>query len=322
MQDFPVAAEAVQRILLITLSNIGDAVLSTPVLESLHALYPGAVVDLVGDRRSTRIFECVPYIERIVHKEKDRGWRGLLELVRTLRTRRYDLAVDLRTDGLTYLLRARRRLTKWGRRARGAHAAERHLAVIAPLLGDPGSCPAPKVYLDGELRAFASTILSPLPGRRWLALGPGANWPGKIWPAQRYRDLVGLLQDRFDAVIVLGGPGDRAACELVSTACALPALDLCGRTDLLQAAAVLERAQVFVGNDSGLGHLASGVQTRTLTVFGPGEPERYHPWGPLADWIVEPHRDLAALDAEAVAARLRSHLAASEKLTRGEPATG
>lgn len=322
MSDPTAAPDADQRILFITLSNIGDAVLTTPVLESLHRLYPEALIDIVGDRRSTRVFECVPFRGRIVHKEKDSGWRGLHRLVRTLRERRYQLAVDLRTDGLTYLLRARRRLTKWGCKTKPVHAAERHMAVIAPLLDPAAPCPAPHVHLDEGLRAYAAAELAGLPGKRWLAMGPGANWPPKIWAAERYRELVALTADCFDAVILLGGPGDRAACELLALDCPLPAVNLCGRTDILQAAAVLEHALVFVGNDSGLGHLASGVATRTLTVFGPGEPDRYHPWGPLADWIVEPNRNLAALSAQAVAARLRRHLGMHGDASAPEAAQG
>ena len=69
-------------------------------------------------------------------------------------------------------------------------------------------------------------------------------------------------------------------------------------------AAILERAAVFVGNDSGLGHIAAAVGTPTLTVFGPGDPSRYHPWGPYADWIVADGNDLRQLDPLIVAARL------------------
>lgn len=293
-------------ILVITLSNIGDAIMTTPVLEALHRRYPDAVIDLVADRRSSEIFTHCPYRGRIVFKEKRSGWRGTLQLVRTLRQTRYDLIVDLRTDGLAYLLRARRRLTKWQRRERGPHAVEQHMGVIASL----GACdiPATRIWLTSQLECEAEHSLKSLPGTRWLALGPGANWEPKIWPLTRFRDLAEKLQNDFDAIVLLGGPNDAERCDFLSRTLPLETLNLAGKTNLLQAAAVLARMQIFVGNDSGLGHIASAVGTPTLTLFGPGQPERYHPWGEIARWLTSPGDDLTRLTAQTVAETIAAQL--------------
>ena len=287
------------NILLITLSNIGDAVMTTPVLEALHRRYPEASIDLVADRRSSEVFTHCPYRGRILFKEKRAGWRGTLQLVRTLRHTRYDLIVDLRTDGLSYLLRARRRLTKHHRHARGPHAVEQHMGVIAAL--GIADIPPTHIWLTPPLERAAEQRLKTLPGTRWLALGPGANWEPKIWPAERFKDLIVQLADNFDGIILLGGPGDAERCSLVAQNCPLPAVNLAGETGLLEATAVLARATVFVGNDSGLGHLASAVGTPTLTLFGPGQPERYRPWGENTRWLTSPENDLNRLMAEDVA---------------------
>ncbi|MGH8509481.1 MAG: glycosyltransferase family 9 protein, partial [Gammaproteobacteria bacterium] len=87
-------------------------------------------------------------------------------------------------------------------------------------------------------------------------------------------------------------------------------LNLAGQTSILEDCAVLAQTQVFVGNDSGLGHMASAVGTPTLTVFGPTDALRYRPWGRHADWLCEPEGRLEALSGAAVAARLRLHLEA------------
>ncbi|MBI5460824.1 MAG: glycosyltransferase family 9 protein [Gammaproteobacteria bacterium] len=290
-------------ILLITLSNIGDAVMTTPVLEVLHRRYPEALIDLVADRRSSEVFTHCPYRGRIVFKEKRAGWRGTLQLVRALRRTRYDLIVDLRTDGLAYLLRARRRLTKRHRQAHGPHAVEQHMGVIAAL-GDT-EIPPTHIWLTQQLEHAAAQHLQTLPGTRWLALGPGANWEPKIWPAASFRDLIAQLADTFDGIILLGGPGDAERCARVAQDCPLPCVNLAGQTGLLDAAAVLARATVFVGNDSGLGHLASAVGTPTLTLFGPGQPERYRPWGEHARWLTSVENDLQHLSAADVAADVR-----------------
>lgn len=294
---------ALHKILVITLSNIGDALMTTPVLEALHRRYPDALIDLVADRRSSEVFTHCPYRGRVVFKEKRAGWRGTLQLVRALRHTRYDLIVDLRTDGLAYLLRARRRLTKWHRQERGLHAVEQHMGVIAALGGT--DIPATHIWLTAQLESEAAQRLESLPGRRWLALGPGANWEPKIWPLTRFKDLAEHVQNDFDAIVLLGGPNDAERCDFLSRTLPLETLNLAGKTNLLQAAAVLARMRIFVGNDSGLGHIASAVGTPTLTLFGPGEPQRYHPWGGHARWLISPENDLGKLSAEVVAEEVR-----------------
>ena len=97
------APQDTKTILLITLSNIGDAVMTTPVMTALHNKYPRAVMDIVADARSGEIFTQCPYKGEIFLKDKQAGWQGLLRLVKQLRMKRYDLMVDLRTDGLTLL---------------------------------------------------------------------------------------------------------------------------------------------------------------------------------------------------------------------------
>ena len=293
----------IHKILVITLSNIGDAIMTTPVLEALHQRYPNAVIDLVADRRSASVVTHCPYRSEIHFKDKRAGWRGTLQLVRTLRQTRYDLVVDLRTDGLAYLLRARQRLCKWHSQPRGPHAVEQHMGVLAKL--GSTDIPPTRLWLTAELEAKANTLLKDLPGKRWLALGPGANWEPKIWPAQRFQALANALHDRFDAVILIGGPGDVERCTQVTQGLVLPSVNLACKTDLLEAGAVLARAQLFVGNDSGLGHIAAAVGTATLTLFGPGQPERYQPWGEQARRLVQEDKDLQRLSVEVVVQEVR-----------------
>jgi ADP-heptose:LPS heptosyltransferase len=297
------------RILFVTLSNIGDAILTTPVLLALNERYPECRVDIVAGPRSAAVFECCPFRERTLLKEKDRFLRGLPALAGTLRKVRYRLAVDLRTDLLGYLVRSERRFLRWRARPYGRHALERHMGTIAALHGDR-PLPAPTLWLDGSHDALAEEMLAPVAGARVLALGPGANWRRKIWPADRFAEVTRRLRDAFDAVVILGDGRDAGIAAAVAQKSALPALDLSGQTSLHAAGAVLRSAQAFLGNDSGLGHIASAVGTPSLTLFGPGEPEVYRPWGAQADYMVAPGGDLAALGAEEVAARLLGHLEA------------
>ena len=116
------------------------------------------------------------------------------------------------------------------------------------------------------------------------------------------------MQAQFDAVVLLGSPADRAQAGTIAAASALPCIDLVGATGLLEAAAVLSRARAFVGNDSGLGHIAAAVRTPTLTLFGPGEPRRYHPWGVRAVWLAQPEGEIERLAVAEVSTALATLL--------------
>ncbi len=296
-------------ILLISLSNIGDAVMTTPVVNALHELYPDAVMDVVADQRSSSIFSLCPYIENIFHKHKKQGWKGLVSLIRELRKRRYDLIVDLRTDGLSYVLRGKKRLTKRGIKPAGKHAVQQHMAVIEGL--NRGQVKAVTcAWLDDVTRQQAREMLITLPGSRWLAIGPGANWPGKIWPAQAYAQLCNELANQFDGFIIVGGPDDQALGESLQQDIDSVCVNLCGKTSLLQVTAIFEQCMAFVGNDSGLGHLASATGIKVLAVFGPGRPERYHPWGANCNFILAPDLVLEELQPSVVAKQLLNMLAA------------
>jgi ADP-heptose:LPS heptosyltransferase len=300
----------VRKILLVTLSNIGDAVMTTPVMEALHARYPQALLDIVTDPRSDELFIHCPYRGTLIRRDKQLGWRGTLSLLRRLRSARYDLVVDLRTDGLAWLLRSRRRLTRWGRERAAAHAVERHLGVIARR-EQITDIPPLRLWLSGAEQAFAQQTLAGLPGPRRLALGPGARWAPKRWPAPHFRELVARLREAFDALVLFGDHRDAECCRAIAADPGLPCLNLAGGTTLLQSAALLAHMQLFVGNDSGLGHLAAAAGIPTLTLFGPGDPARYRPWNPHGTWLQSPTPHLADLPPEAAAHAARALLSAT-----------
>lgn len=298
-----------RRLLFITLSNIGDLVMTTPLLEALHLSYPEHLIDVVADARSSELLRPCPYVGRLLHKDKKAGWAGALALVATLREQSYDVAVDLRTAFLTLLLRCGQRGLKRRGTSSGPHAVQHHFTALRPILGPLAEIPPARLWLDDASRARAGLLLAGARRESSLVVAPGANWPGKIWPVERYAALIDELNDVFDSVIVLGGEDDRALGERLSSAVALPVANLAGATSLLEAAACMVEAKAFVGNDSGLGHMAAALMVPTMTVFGPGRPERYRPWGPRATIVSAPGQDLTALSASTVACALRSHLA-------------
>ena len=125
-----------------------------------------------------------------------------------------------------------------------------------------------------------------------LAIAPTANWRGKIWRGERFVDLIERLtgDDSETAAIlpgarvaILGGPDEASAAATVFDS--LPSdrrINLVGTEELPTVAACLKRCALFVGNDSGLMHMAAAAGIPTVGLFGPSRPENYGPWGDIA----------------------------------------
>ncbi len=295
-----------KRLLFITLSNIGDLVLTTPALLALHTAYPDHRVDIVADARSSSLLKACPFLHTLYHRDKRAGIRGVLALIGQLRQARYAAMVDLRTDFVPWLLHGTQRTARWRRGPHGPHAVEQHMAVVGRVISKASMIPNPTVWITESDIGFAHDRLADLRVKRWLALGPGANWRGKQWPREQFAALLAECKDTYDGVLILGGGGDKAIAEYLASRNVLPTVDMTGKSSLTQAVALLDHAAVFVGNDSGLGHLAAARGVPTLTLFGPGRPERYRPWGDRAKILLAPDKNLAHLSAIEVAAALKA----------------
>ena len=300
-----------RRILFITLSNIGDLVMTTPLLEALHLAYPEYVIDVVADPRSSELLRACPYIGEVIHRDKSAGVGGTLRLIMRLRERHYEIAVDLRTAFLTLFVRCGDRGQKRRGTSRGAHAVQHHFTALGPILGPFADIPPARLWLDDPARNRARELLDGRLNDRSLVVAPGANWPGKIWPIERYADLINGLETAFEHVIVVGSAADHVAGETLRKASRLPLTNLAGATGLLEAGACMAGASAFVGNDSGLGHMAAALDVPSVTVFGPGQPARYRPWGKRAEIVLAPNAVLDALEARAVIDVVRKQLAAT-----------
>ena len=274
------------RLLFITATRIGDAVLSTGLLGHLLERHPGARVTLAAGRAAAPLFSALPGLERVLIIDKRPYKRHWLDLWTATAFRRWDMVVDLRASAIAYLVPARRRVTA-GKRDDTCHRVE-ELGTLLDL--DPP--PVPRVWLGPEHEAAAERLI-PAVGPV-LAIGPAANWNGKQWPAERFAEVVqrltgsdGALARARIAVLAAGQERDQAR-PVIEALPAARVLDLVGAVDLLTAAACLRRCRAFLGNDSGLMHLAAAAGTPTLGLFGPSHTRRYRPWGPKAAFLRTP----------------------------------
>lgn len=309
----------INRILFITLSNIGDVVMTTPVLQAIHQQYPHAVIDVMGDARSEILLKHCPFLGQFIHKEKNVSFRKAWELIKQIRKSQYDLAVDLRTDGLLYVLGAKHNYHKVAnQKTLAMHSVEKHFEAIRPLVDM--AIPHTKTYLSEFEMANADRFFAEhrITRERVLALGLGANFAGKVWPVTEFLTLANGLQDMFEAVLLVGSDKETRLADRFIAQYQGDVLNACGEFDLLQTTALIAKADYFVGNDSGLGHLASSVGVPTCTVFGVGEPNRYRPWGEKAVWLQAPDLEIKHVTSEEVIALIkRSFLSPSLKQSIG-----
>ncbi|MDP6342223.1 MAG: glycosyltransferase family 9 protein, partial [Alphaproteobacteria bacterium] len=244
-------------ILFITHNRLGDAVLSTGLLGHLIDRFPEARLTVACGPVPAPLLALAPNVEELLVMEKrplaGHWWR----LWRSVAGRRWDLVVDLRGSAIAWLLRAgeRRVLRPDGDRQHRV----RHLAGVLDLTPPP----VPRLWLRPE-HAVAAAELIP-EGPPVLAIGPTANWGGKQWPADRFAELARRLTHGGGImagarIAVFGAPDERPAAA--ATLAGLPAerrLDLLGRVDLPTLHGCLGRCQFFVGNDSGLMHMAAAA---------------------------------------------------------------
>ncbi|MBM3422431.1 MAG: glycosyltransferase family 9 protein [Chlorobi bacterium] len=271
--------DPVKTILVIRLSSIGDIILTTPLLREVAAAFPGARVDYCTKEPFRLLLAGNPHINALFTTEKPPAGRYdlVVDLQNNIRSRKLVRKLDAGTT-----VRYRKRnwmkllLVKTGIDLSGEYRSvvERYREPVAGLgvRGDNGHC---ELYPSTEDRVFAST-LPECDGPRF-ALCFGAMHASKRFPPVKFARLLSLLSESMPLqILLLGGPDDtRYAAEILQN---LPSplhervIDLSGRCSLMQTAAVLERCDGVLCNDTGLMHMASAFGKQLFVLFGSSVP--------------------------------------------------
>jgi heptosyltransferase I len=288
------------RILIVRLSAIGDVLHGMPVLNALRVALPEAFLAWVVEGRAAQLLRGHKALDELV--EVPRGWlkspRAVLELRRRLRGLGFDVAIDLQglsKSAIAARLSAAprrigfdgvdgREISRWLNNERVAatrtHVVDRNLELLGRLgISHPAVC-FDLVDATPTSAAVDKMLLALLPGENFAVINPGAGWPSKLWPAERYGAVARHLgQARgLRSMVVWAGDQERAWAEEIvagSRGCAA----LAPSTSLAELAALVRRAVLFVGSDTGPLHLAAAVGTPCVAMFGPSPGERNGPYG-------------------------------------------
>lgn len=281
-------------IVVLRLSSLGDVVLTSSFLASCAQHFPALQIAFVVREDLAAIASALPGVHRLYAVPRRAGaaalWALRSELRRLQPAHVFDLHHSLRSRVITFGMPNRRPgfskqslarwlLVHWHRdlyphRGGARSLRDRMLEPLRRLGLEPRLHPTRLVLPDAAL-ATAEARLAAAGVRRGdacVAVAPGARWPAKCWPLERYLAVAQQLARDGVRPVLVGGAAETTAAGMVALG-EPRAIDFCGSLDLLETAAVLSRCRALIGNDSGLAHIAEAVGCPTVVLFGPTAPQ-------------------------------------------------
>ena len=285
-----------ERILCIQLRRIGDVLMTTPAVRALRRAYPRAHIAFLTEAPADQVYRHSPHVDEVIVWPRKAGVGERLKAAWALRRRRFDAVLDFfgnpTSAQITRLTGAptrvgfdfpgrRRAYTHRIRTPEGRRFAAYHKTLLLQPLGAEPDGLLPEIHYGEHEHAYAqrqAAELGIVPGDFVVALSPVSRQPYKVWPAQRFAAVADALAERYGAKILLfWGPGEEDMVDAVRAAMTHSALPGYPVPTLLEMAALLQRCDVYVGNDNGPRHFAVAVGTPTVAVFGRPHPENWTP---------------------------------------------
>jgi lipopolysaccharide heptosyltransferase II len=291
----------VERVLVVRLRSIGDTVLATPSLHALRRFLPRARIDVLLEDWVAPLLEGSDDVDRVLTVRR-KSQSSRLRVARQLRSEGYDVAYNLHGGSTAALLMrasgARHRVgyadyayaslhnhaappsaELWGREK--THSAEQQLALLGwtgvPVTDRPASR-LPVTHVAAEVveqRLKDEVKLSP--GQPFAFIHPSAAFDTKTWAAENFARVVEHLAARGLPTVAVAAPGEEQVVDEVRAHSRVP---LAGFTNLglPELTALAARSTIFVGNDSGVAHVAAAVRVPQVVVFGSSNVAHWRPW--------------------------------------------
>ena len=301
--------QGVRSVLVVRLRSIGDTVLATPSLFALKRFLPNARVDILLEDWVAPVLEGFEYIDNIITLKRG-STTGRAAVARQLRAARYDVAYNLhggttstlltRASGATHRIgystyqygRLHNHLSPpssalWGREK--THSAEQQLALLGWTGVPVTDRPETRLAVTNQAAAKISarlgaagfgTSIKPL-----AVIHPAAAFDTKQWATDKFARVAEHLASRGLAVVAITGQSESQLAERLSEQTTAPLLTF---TDfsLPEVTALLSQARLFVGNDSGIAHIAAAVATPSVVIFGSSNTAHWRPWAKAPAEIV------------------------------------
>jgi lipopolysaccharide heptosyltransferase II len=278
----------IEKILLIRPGGIGDAVLLVPAIKRFRHKYPAAQIDILAEKRNAGLFELVPEVGQVFHYD---SLSGLLAVLWS----RYDVVIDTEqwhrlSAVVARSIRARLRVgfgTNERQRmfnpsidySHDDYESESFAHLLSPL-GVDISTPSDPPFLhcpDSEQQKV-DALLSPLEGKPFVVIFPGASISERQWGSDKFSVLAGQIAAAGLGVVVVGGAQDKVVGDVIVKNIET-GINLVGQCNLAGSAGIIARSQLLVSGDSGILHVGVGVGRPTVSLFGPGIAAKWAPRG-------------------------------------------
>ncbi|MDD5496287.1 MAG: lipopolysaccharide heptosyltransferase II [Candidatus Omnitrophica bacterium] len=290
-----------KRILIVNVNWVGDVIFSTPFIRALRERYPDAYMACLLHPRCSPVLEGNPRINEIIIYDEEgrhRSLAGKLKLIALLRKKRFDEAFILHRSFtkalIVYLAGIKERigyptknrrmlLTKCAEEPEGDTHKVEYFLNLARAAGIEPHDSSYEFFIKDEDGKFIRDLLKTNgigEGDKIAVICPGGNWDPKRWPKENFALLSDMLMDKTGLKIVISGARkDVKLAENISALMKNKPVITCGKTDLKQLGALMERADLVVANDTGPMHIASAMKAKLIALFGPTSPEITGPHG-------------------------------------------
>jgi lipopolysaccharide heptosyltransferase II len=287
-----------KRILIVLHGSIGDVTRALPLANLLRRQFPTAFLAWAVEPPCLPLLERQPSLDEVILFDRRRWWRDFLPFVRKVRSRCFDLTLDLQRhlkSGLISFLSGAPSRIGFNRSDckelnwifNNGHIPEMgeriskvaHYLKFAEYLGVETAPVEWRFRLTEEEELRVDQHLAGV-GRFYAALFVGSRWESKRWFPFQIADCARVLQQRYGlAIVLLGSQADRKAAADAQSECDRGVTNLVGQTSLREAIGIIARAKVSVGPDTGLMHVAAAVGTPVVSLWGATSPSRNAPYG-------------------------------------------
>ncbi len=304
-----------EKILIVQTAFIGDVVLTTPLIKAVKEIYPEAKLSFLTTAKGKELVEEIKELDEVIAYDKrgrDKGIIRFFRLIKDLRARSFDLSLaphrSHRTALLLFMASIPLRVgytensfsflyNRKIHRDPTIHQVERALLLLKPLGKESRNYRRTYLNLSPVVEREAQNLLEQVEIKGSdlvIGVSPGSVWATKRWTPEGYGELITQLSRVYGAkVLILGGPEDQEVVKEVLFHCAGEPFDpaaggaqdrpinLAGQSSLKQLVALIDRCELFIGNDSGPMHIAVARGVPVIAIFGPTTPELgFSPYSP------------------------------------------
>jgi len=271
----------INRILVITLSNVGDIILTTPVISVLTKEFPDARMDVMVGPQGREIFEKDPSIFKVIIYDKHMPMSEKARLQMKLKKLRYDLVVDVRNTVFPLLIGPKYRTATIQKLPHHIiHSKKTHLYRLRSV-GIDNLEEASYIHVTSDDEEYVDQLLKGYGISDPIAvINPGAKSHIKRWTAGGFAEVADrlMVECRASAVFT-GAKEDEAVVSDIITRMKNKPYNLVEKTNIRQLASLIKRAKVLITNDSAPLHLGNAVGAKVVAIFGPTDPRKYGPTG-------------------------------------------